>query len=182
MNTSITALDNGSYSIASRTDSSITYTVEHNKESDTLSCDCKGFIYGGRCYHIRDVKEYITMNEEQKETNKESESIEKLKSLPDGEYEDENGVPVLVESDKLDMRIKRLFTISLEKYTEGLWIPRIELSQQERKRIVNELHKMEKIWIKSNRMLDTEIESMYDSDLFRYYKMMNDMVSGMGGE
>ena len=178
LNPSIVDLHNGTYSIASRSG-----TEDHIVDNTThpISCDCKGFTYGGKCYHIRDVQEYIsanpktmirTMTEPQ-----ESDSIKKLKALDDGEYEDDKLMPVLVEADSLDIKMKRLYAMSLAESIEGLWIPRVELSTQERKRILKEVYDMETTWIISHRRERLDIDSMHDSDLFRYYKMMSEVLA-----
>ena len=180
LNPSIIDLHNGTYSIASRSG-----TEDHIVDNTThpISCDCKGFTYGGKCYHIRDVQEYISVNDKPKdmirqhEESKEPDSIKKLKGLPDGEYEDEKLMPVLVEADRLDIKIKRLYAMSLSDSIEGLWIPRVDLSVQERKRILKETYDMETTWIKTHRMNHKDIDSMHDSDLFRYNKMMNEVLA-----
>ncbi len=107
----------------------------------------------------------------------ESDSIKKLKALDDGEYEDEKLMPVLVEADPLDIKIKRLYAMSFSESIEGLWIPRVELSTQERKRILKETYDMETTWIVSHRRERIDIDSMHDSDLFRYYKMMSEVLA-----
>jgi len=108
---------------------------------------------------------------------KESDSIKKLKALDNGEHEDEKLMPVLVEADPLDTKIKRLYAMSLAESIEGLWIPRVELSTQERKRILKEVYDMETTWIVSHRRERIDIDSMHDSDLFRYYKMMSEVLA-----
>jgi len=112
-----------------------------------------------------------------REKPKEAKHIKELKDKPDGEYRDPYDQPVLVETDKLDGTIKRLYAMSLDPAVEGLWIPRIELSIQERRRIIKGILDMEKnVWIINQRKKAVDIEWLSDSDLFRYYKMMNELV------
>ena len=112
-----------------------------------------------------------------RETSKEPEHIKQLKAKSDGEYRDNHDQPVLVETDKIDGRTKRLYAMSLDPAVEGLWIPRVELSTQESKRIIKDVLNMEKdIWIVSQQKQTEDIDWLSDSDLFRYYKMMNELV------
>jgi len=179
------------YSMPSRSDSTIRHIITHNYYDDTedelgkthykLTCDCKGYEYKGICYHIRDVREFISINPVIetmiRETPKEPKYIRELKDKSDGEYRDPHDEPVLVETDPIDGKTKRLYSISLDPAVEGLWIPRIELSLQERKRIIKDVLGMEKqVWIMNQQKKAVDIEWLSDSDLFRYYKMMNELV------
>lgn len=169
------------YSMISRSDSTTRHIIIHEPTDDRLVCDCKGFTYKSNCYHIRDVREFISINPHVntmiREKPKEAKHIKELKDKPDGEYRDPYDQPVLVETDKLDGTIKRLYAMSLDPAVEGLWIPRIELSIQERRRIIKGILDMEKnVWIINQRKKAVDIEWLSDSDLFRYYKMMNELV------
>ena len=42
--------------VKSATDSNVTYNVKI-MFNDTYSCDCKGYKYAGKCWHITQVKE-----------------------------------------------------------------------------------------------------------------------------
>ena len=86
-------------------------------------------------------------------------------------------MPVLVEADRLDIKIKRLYAMSLSETIEGFWIPRVDLSVQERKRILKETNDMEETWIIPHRTSEKDIDSMHDSDLFRYHKMMTEVLA-----
>ena len=169
------------YTMQSRTDPNVRHIIKHEPTDDRLICDCKGFEYKSNCYHVRDVREFISLKRPTKtmirETSKEPEHIKQLKAKSDGEYRDNHAQPVLVETDKIDGRTKRLYAMSLDPAVEGLWIPRVELSTQERKRIIKDVLHMEKdIWIGSQQKQTEDIDWLSDSDLFRYYKMMNELV------
>ena len=169
------------YSMVSRSDSNTRHLIIHEPTDDRLICDCKGFIYKSTCYHVRDVREFISANPHKetmiRDTTKEPEHIKQLKAKSDGEYRDDHDQPVLVETDKIDGKTKRLYAMSLDPAVEGLWIPRIELTLQERKRIMKDVLDMEKnVWIVNQQKKSVDIEWLSDSDLFRYYKMMNELV------
>lgn len=169
------------YSMVSRSDSNTRHLIIHEPTDDRLICDCKGFTYKSTCYHVRDVREFISANPHKetmiRDTTKEPEHIKQLKAKSDGEYRDDHDQPVLVETDKIDGKTKRLYAMSLDPAVEGLWIPRIELTLQERKRIMKDVLDMEKnVWIVNQQKKSVDIEWLSDSDLFRYYKMMNELV------
>ena len=42
------------FEIPSKSDPNLVHIVKLNT-NDELSCDCKGFQYGGKCWHVRNV-------------------------------------------------------------------------------------------------------------------------------
>lgn len=151
------------YTIESKT-STTQYRVVHDIKSDSLACDCKGYRYGGKCYHIAEVKSYISLH---RNTNMEKNENKKFLDKGAGEYIDDKLMPVLVEADKYTGKLK-VFTMSinLESRTDGLWIPRIILSEQERDKMVSNIIKVEKSTFVTP-MTKKDLEYLPDSDIYR---------------
>tara|TARA_R110002020_G_scaffold281197_1_gene496899 strand:- start:106 stop:438 length:333 start_codon:yes stop_codon:yes gene_type:complete len=103
---------------------------------------------------------------------------DELLEKPDGVHKDKNGVEVLVESDKMDNTRKNLFVKSNRLFVDNKssWIPRKELTTQERKKLLKECMDMEKTFIKMHRETDEFFRFLNNSDLFMYHRMLNEVV------
>lgn len=159
------------YTIESKTNSTTRHRVVHDIIDDKYACDCKGYRYGNKCYHLQEIKDYISLRTY---TDMEKDENKSFIAKGLGEYEDDYLMPVLVEADKYTGKLK-VFTMSIneESSTAGYWIPRIVLTEQERAKMIDNIIKIEKSAFVTP-IVKKDLEYLHDSDIYRMNFMLRE--------